>query len=223
MKSKITSLPRRFTAIDETNRGDHSYLDAEDECFFFSEYFARQGFQGGWTNQLIINFKAPPTAAKRQYYKQGAIRTIAAGLRNALQRSEAERVTWIPIPPSKVKGHKDYDDRALRTLRMAFNGYDADIRDLLHQTENVEADHSRDERISPNDLYEILEVDSKLLAGGIRPGGIILFDDVLTTGKHFKCCCRRLAEAVPDAGIVGVFVARCVHPDPIDDFEDLTV
>lgn len=221
MTSKSTSLPERFTAIDETNRADHCYLEEADRCLFFGEYFSGQGFQGGATNQLIINFKAPPTATKRQYYKQQAIRTIAIGLRGAITRTDAEVYTWVPIPPSKVKGDPEYDDRGFRTLNMAFRGYDADIRELVLQTKSVNSDHSQDERISPDELYQILRIDSSSLSEPIRSRGIILFDDVLTTGKHFKCCSRRIVEALPDAKIAGIFVARCIRPNPFDDFDEV--
>jgi hypothetical protein len=41
---------------------------------------------------------------------------------------------------------------------------------------------------------------------------------VLTTGKHYKCAERLLRESAGDSRIVGLFVARRVHKDPIDDF-----
>jgi hypothetical protein len=44
---------------------------------------------------------------------------------------------------------------------------------------------------------------------------IILFDDVLTTGKHYK------REIDPTIAIAGIFVARRALPRPIDDFENL--
>ena len=219
MKSKITSLPNRLTRIDKTNRGDHSFLEEGDRCSFFGEYFAGTGFEGGWTNQLILNFKAPPSKPKRKFFKDGAIRTIAAGLRKVVPKGSAERLTWVPIPCSKAEGHADYDERGLRALRMAFNGYDVDVRQLLKQTESTEADHAGDDRISREDLLELLKVNkTELKKAPIRPDGICLFDDVLTTGKHYKCCEERLLEVV-EVPIRGLFVARCIHADPFADFK----
>jgi hypothetical protein len=40
----------------------------------------------------------------------------------------------------------------------------------------------------------------------------VLFDDLLTTGKHYKCCERRLREVVADMPVSGLFVARRVLP-----------
>jgi predicted amidophosphoribosyltransferase len=33
-------------------------------------------------------------------------------------------------------------------------------------------------------------------------------DDVLTSGKHYKCCERKLREHRPQASIIGVFLMR---------------
>jgi len=217
-------LPNRLTRIDDLYRGDHSYLEKGDRCYFFGEYFTGKGFEGGFTNDLILNLKIEPSAIrknpKRRFYKEKAIQTVAAGLRRAFSRSEAEALTWVPIPPSKAKGHPDYDDRLERVLNTAFAEYDADVRLLLRQTESTEADHHADEtRLPPDRLTAILEVDEAALASEpIRPSGIVLFDDVLTTGKHFKCCERRIRQVV-GVPIIGVFVARRVIPNPLGDFD----
>ena len=126
-----------------------------------------------------------------------------------VERSSAEQYTWVPIPSSKMEGHPDHDDRMLRALKLAFAGYDVDIRTLLHQTESTEADHVRDERRSPEELLALLQIDRQSLASKPLKHQIVLFDDVLTTGKHFKCCETKLREVVPtETRIIGMFVAR---------------
>lgn len=225
-RSKSTLLPDRLTRVDEIYRGDHFYLEDGDRCYFFGEYFGGLGFEGGPTNDLIYNFKIKPSAIRkkpqRERYKSAAICTVANGLRNALSRQEAESLTWVAIPPSKAVGHPDYDDRLSRALATAFGDYDADIRLLLRQRESTEADHhAQGSRLTPDELFDVLEVDATELARGpIREKGIVLFDDVLTTGKHFKCCERRLRQVpqMRDARILGVFVARRVLPNPFAGF-----
>ena len=54
-------LPERLTGIDDTNRGQHYYLEEGDRCWFIGEYFAGKGYEGGGTNQLIFNLKCKPT------------------------------------------------------------------------------------------------------------------------------------------------------------------
>jgi hypothetical protein len=225
-KLEPTLLPSRLTWIDETNRGQHVFLQEADRCYFFGEYFAYKGYNGGPTNQLIFNFKCAPSKVAanpaRGSHKERAVSTIATGLRRAITRENAEQITWVPIPPSKAVGDPDYDDRLLRTLKMAFQGYDVDIRSLVRLTQSTQADHNASDRLTPEQLYALLEIDRA--ASSARPlrGRIVLFDDLLTTGKHFKCCVRRLREVMPDIPIVGLFVARRVLPDVADEFEDLS-
>jgi len=220
-------LPDRLTLIDETNRGDHRYLDAADKCYFFGEYFAGKGYQGGGTNQLIFNFKCKPTAAAsnpaRHGHKDRAIQTIAAGLRGVFAKDSAERITWIPIPPSKAEDDADYDDRLLRTLNAAFAGYNVDVRAVLQQSKSTGSDHnSSGDRISPEALFAVTEVNRSTLASKAMHSYVFLFDDVLTTGKHFKCCERRLREVLPaHTQITGLFVARRVVPNPFAEPEVL--
>ena len=215
-------LPDRLTWIDATNRDDHMFLREGDRCLFFGEYFSGKGYEGGGTNQLIFNFKTKPSVIaanpRRGYWKNQATATIAAGLRKVFSRVNAERVTWVPIPTSKVTSHADYDDRLVQTLSSAFHEFDADVRLLLRQTHSTIADHETGERSTPDELFENVVVDEVSLAKSPLRGEVVLFDDVLTSGKHFKCCERRLRQRFPDVPILGVFVARRILPNPFDEF-----
>lgn len=210
-------LPERLTWIDDTNRPDHFFLDTGDQCLFFGEYFSGTGFSGGPTNQLLHNFKIKPSVivanSARRRYKESAIREIAEGLRRAIAAEFLPKITFIPVPPSKIPGHPDYCDRMIRTLNLAFAGTAADVRPLLMQTSDAVADHETRERMSMSDLLEIVTVDERQLAYPPRPT-IILVDDVLTSGKHFKVCKQRVMEKLPHWDIFGIFVARCVRPNP---------
>ena len=189
------------------------FLEQGDRCLFFGEYFTAQGHEGGGTNQLIFNFKCKPSDTAenpaRHNYKEEAINCVAAGLRRAITRANAERLTWVPMPPSKVPGHPDYDDRLSRTLAKAFSGYDVDVRPLLRQAASTEADHAGGGRLSLDALSALIELNLPMLDALPLREGIVLFDDVLTTGKHFKACERRLRAVAPEYfSITGVFIAR---------------
>ncbi len=223
-RSEPILLPDRLTWIDDTNRHQHAYLQPGDRCLFFGEYFAGKGYQGGGTNQLILNFKCKPSAAAanpaRGNHKERAIASIAAGLRRSLVPESVARMTFVPIPTSKIRGHADCDDRLTRSLAAAFSGYNADIRLLLQQVKSTESDHTAGSRLSPDVLHTLLQIDHAVLAANPLRETIVLFDDVITTGKHFKSCERRLRDEIPAAvPIIGVFVARRILSDPADDFE----
>jgi hypothetical protein len=214
-KFGFTVLPERVKSIDETNREHHIYLEPADRCFFFGEYFAHHGYDGGGTNQLIINFKCRPSVAaeslERRRYKERAMDAVAAGLRKAFVHAGAERMTWVPVPPSKVCGHVDHDDRLVRTLARAFRGCNADVRPLLRQSASTESDHNAGSRMTPDALHALTVLDDVAFHAKPLRATVALFDDVLTTGKHFKCCERRLRDLVPvGVPIVGIFIARRV-------------
>jgi hypothetical protein len=103
-----------------------------------------------------------------------------------------------------------------RTLNLAFAETAADVRPLLIQTSNVVADHESGERMSMSDLLNIVKVDESQLMHPPRRM-IVLCDDVLTSGKHFKVCKQRVTEKLPNWEIFGVFVARCVRPNHFDE------
>jgi hypothetical protein len=109
----------------------------------------------------------------------------------------------------------------MRTLAKAFSDYDVDVRSLLRQSMSTEADHNAGSRLTPDALHALMELDiSQLNALPVRQA-IVLLDDVLTTGKHFKCCERRPREFVPaNVPILGVFIARRILPDATAEFED---
>lgn len=219
-------LPDRLTWIDETNREQHVFLQEGDRCLFFGEYFAGKGYQGGGTNQLIFNFKTLPSIAgtnpARRSYKESAIGTVATGLREVLGRNQIERLTFVPIPPSKTQDHPDYDDRLIRALTIGCAGFNSDIRLLLRRLSSTESDHRAGARLTPEALHSLIELDSAGVAAKQVRESVVLFDDVITTGKSFKCCERRLREVIPATiPIIGLFVARRILPNPFDDFENL--
>jgi hypothetical protein len=203
-------------ALDEDARTDHPYLTAADHCRCLAEYLPGRGYRASLVNQLIVNLKCAPLIAaaepRRRHYKLQAIDDIARALRTALSQSAVECATWIPIPPSRPACDADYDDRLQRILVAAFGDFDLDLRGLLYQSEGTAPDHASARRLTADALYRLIGLDREALELKPPRECIVLFDDVLTTGKHYKCCERRLREALADIPISGLFVARRVLP-----------
>lgn len=216
-RARDAVVPAALTRLDEASRADHIYLSASDRCAYLAQYCSGSADSGnGACHQLIRNFKCEPSRARsdrrRARYKQEAIATLGAWLRQAVPRRVAESCTWVPIPPSQRAGDPDFDDRLARTLQLAFEGYDVDVRSLLSQTSSTPRDHAGRARLSEQALLEILRVDEdQLMLRAVR-GRVVLFDDVLTSGKHFKCCERRLKEVLPGTPIAGIFLMRRAPP-----------
>jgi predicted amidophosphoribosyltransferase len=205
--------------IDHVHRADHCYLELTDCCHFLAEYHPGVGAgrdDGGRFRRLVADFKCRPSVAARHSARMRrkcqAIATLALGLRAALARSLVEAATWVPIPPSCAAGDPDYDDRLAQTLAAAFAGYDLDLRLLLTQPGSMPADHRTPVRISEHRLYERLRVDASALSQRPLRERIVLFDDLLVSGKHYRCCRRRLHELLPQIPVCGWFLARRVLP-----------
>ncbi len=213
--TSASTFPERLTRVDELILPDHSYLEPTDICFFFGEYSARKGFAFSATNHLIINFKKPVDRRGRPewQYKEWAIYTAAAAFRTAFNNEWLDKATLVPMPPSKAKTDPLYDDRVVRMLHAIRPTPVLDIRELIVQKESTDAAHEQASRPRPEDLVDRYQVNEMLTERA--PAEIGLFDDVLTTGAHFKAGQTVLQRAFPAARIVGLFVARRV-PEAVD-------
>lgn len=209
------TFPQRLTKVDELIRPDHSYLTADDTCYFLGEYSARKGYAFSPTNQLVLNFKKPVDRRGRPewVHKERAIATAATAFRVALNAAFLDVATLTPMPPSKARTDPLYDDRVLRMLHAIRPVPALDIRELLIQPVSTDAAHAVTVRPRPEDLVGRYQVDGALVAPA--PRVIALVDDVLTTGAHFKAGQAVLQRAFPAARIVGLFIARRV-PEAID-------
>jgi hypothetical protein len=206
--SANSSFPSRLTKVDDLIRGDHSFLDETDECLFYGEYTARRDWSFSTTNKLILNFKKPVERRGREewHYKQVAIRTVASLLSSSLNTTLG-RITLVPIPTSKAKSDPQYDKRIIQTLESIQPppGTKLDVRELIVQNTTMRAAHDGGDRSIEQlvGAYHIDETKAEPL-----PTWIILFDDVITTGCHFKAASQVLRRRFPNARITGIFIAR---------------
>jgi hypothetical protein len=196
--------------VDDSNIGDHHWLTAGDECFYFHEYTPKQGFNYSPANDFVLNFKIKVRHRNepRYHYKTQAINE--AGRRwSTLLRTMAsdQQLTLVPIPPSKARDHAEYDDRVWRAIRIASTGRQVDARELIVQTESYAAAHEQGDghRIRPEELQPMYRVSD--MAPRQR---VILFDDMLTTGCHFVAARNAILEKWPDRQVLGFFLARRV-------------
>lgn len=210
------------STIDELTRGDHVFLEAADQCIYFGEYTAGQLAQHSQTNQLVRNFKhevrwRQNPSSGPWMHKQRAIRSVAEAVARAIKPEFFSSVTLVPTPPSKAKTDPAYDSRAEDCLRLVsgFAGCAVDVRELVRQRTSTAASHKSEVRASVDELTANYEIDEALVVP--RPQAIIVFDDLLTTGRHFKAMQRILHQRFPGVLVYGLFVARrkieCPFPD----------
>lgn len=194
--------------VDELLRSDHFYLENTDECYFWGEYTARRGYGHSTTNQLVLNFKKPNTEKNKPsyHYKAKAIKEVAKLLEVHLGHV-LSLVSLVPVPPSKAKNHPDYDDRLVQVLSLLSKSVkDVHFCELIHQMVSKEAVHLNADRPTPAAIKDDYRVEPSHL-NDLR-NDVIIFDDMLTTGSHFKAMQRTILEVKPDTNIIGLFIAR---------------
>lgn len=211
----------RLTQIDELIRGQHYHLEAEDLCYFFGEYTARQHAAYSETNQLIMNLKKGNERRGQQdyRYKRIAINQVAQMIINTI--GNIGDYTFVPVPPSKCRTDVAYDDRMTAILRNAQALKPAlDFRELILQNQSTEASHASSvNRPTPAEIMANYSLDARLLDGVRR--NIIIFDDVLTAGSHFKAMKLFLREHLPGVSILGLFVARRANNEDVINLFDI--
>lgn len=200
----------KLSEIDDLSRPEHSFLKPADRCFFLWEYTPNRGYEFSEANNLILNFKKSPEKQGRPewWYKEQAIERIAEAFQKSIRAEWLRSVTLVPIPPSGAKGSPRYDDRMLRVFEGLSEKLNSrlDIRELILQRESTVADHKAAQRQSIEDLIDNYYFNEQ--AALPAPTVIALFDDLLTTGRHFKAAKQLLQNRYPSTEILGIFVAR---------------
>lgn len=188
------------------------FLSSEDldHCFFARDYVSRGGYDASTGNSLVQNFKKDPSkrARPREWaHRDRAVRQFATEL-NAIIGDHCVAA----IPSSSLPSDTDYTNRfedlfdVLRTLRPDNPPH---VETPIRRGVRVEPVHVSEARRSVSDVYASLRWEGF----DQTPNRLILVDDVITCGTHFKACQRLLLEHHPDIEIFGVFWARTVWPD----------
>ena len=207
----------RFRRIGKSNIGDHHWLQPDDQCYYIKEYTSRKDFNYNKTNKLVGDLKKWPTCLDEHEHKKSAILQCSRWLSKAINHEGLTTATLVPVPPSKAKADREYDDRMLRVCEGVCASFPVDMRELVLQRESTFTTHknqnrnrgSSDNRF--NNLYENYRVAEK--GTEPRPSTIGIVDDILTTGAHFKAMKLILKKRFPDVPIFGFFITRRIFPD----------
>ncbi len=222
MATKNDPMPKKLSRIDDLTRPEHRYLTPQDECFYWGEYFSGMGYDHGRTNNLILNLKKSPTLrGTAQYqYKERAIQTIGVAMMGPIGAS-GNPFTLVPVPPSRIPGHPEFDDRMVQVAQLAVSGTQSVVRQLVRQTSGYQPSHAGGDghRITPAELMAIYEIAPNEPA---PLGTVLVVDDVLTEGAHFRAMKDTISARYPGTTVVGLMVARRKHAVATpDDFEVL--
>lgn len=205
----------KIRRIEENEFDDHSFLKNGDKLFCLGDYFKND--IDSYMYSLIHNLKKPPTrrGLDEWRFKEKSINEVSSYLSKVMRVLSREKSStfWVPIPPSKVIGDELYDDRLKQILDKASEilsqgrNHNTHIANVLFQNSSRDASHISEDRPKPQELQKLytlmpitnFDQDKDL---------IILFDDVMTTGSHFKAASSKILELYPNAQIIGCFIAR---------------
>jgi hypothetical protein len=223
-KEPRPSIPRDLFIIDEAVRSEYSFIEPADSCFYVWEYMShlwesgkpRPDYTQYPANNLISNLQIPVSSQpNRIYWKNKAVQYAARAISTLLPESwRRANATFVPVPPSKLESDPEYDPRLLDILR-AVRPKLPDIRSLV--TLNSEGFDSKQKGVRPADRAQHYCINDD--GPGSEPKVLVLFDDILTTGCHFKAMEMVLGERFPDTTIFGLFLARTVRPP--QDYDDI--
>jgi predicted amidophosphoribosyltransferase len=192
-------LWKKFDFLDQP-----VFLSADDDCYYARDYISHARFDASDGNNLLTNFKKPVSKRGSNQWKYKL---------QAIERFARELLTILPdnavvgsVPTSKSRTDPEFDSRLddvlirLNQLKMTIR-----IERPIDRAATAQAVHHGGTR-------SIDEICTTLQWNGFQtvPGAIVLIDDVITCGTHFKACQRLIQRNHPGLKVYGVFWARTV-------------
>lgn len=165
---------------------------SKDECYFYMIYTPGGGFQASQANSRIYNFKATEQNPKKPLkYIQESRREFAKDLKPAIQTilnlSPANTTSLAFIPTSKHRQDPNYNGNFEEVCKYLKD----EFKDMLLIETPVEIIKSRQSSAIATghrgrEYIEQLKSNFKWKGLKYKANILVLFDDVLTTGSHFK-------------------------------------
>lgn len=205
-----------WTRIDRVNSFNHRALESSDVCLFLytrEKHAYGEIDQWSYAYRTVENFKISPKALAsnpaRRKYKEGAIRTVANDLKRLFQAANQDaRFLLVPAVTSKSRTDPDFDDRLIRVCSMVANRFpNVDSVEMLSMRQTMEPAHTGSGTRNADTLLSNIVVDRSVAIGDYAC--VLVFDDVISSGAHFKACERAIRAAYGSGVVVeGVFWAR---------------
>lgn len=201
-------------------RSDYTatHLTEEDACFHWRIYNSNRVFKDVSRNKIIWDFKITPEDIKKYpnfaKLKKKAIDALAhemAAIFNTPERKASlQSYVWVLMPSSKAKDDPNHDDRLMQLLRRVESLLDINLHlcEPFSLQKSLASSHKStgSERLTLDELKHLYQFDQAALPE--NPSQIIVFDDVLTKGTHFKAIKQKLISVYGDINIVGLFICQ---------------
>lgn len=180
-----------------------------DECWYAREYKSGGGYAASAGNNLISNFKKPVSyCANANVWGH----KVSAAKQFALEVSQlfgGNSFALAIIPQSKAKTDPLYDPR-----------FDDFLRELVRLAPNVVVEepititHSVSSSSTQGGSRSISQIQAHYnwagFRGNVLPSILIVIDDVITSGGHFKAYKSFVHQHHPEVRVVGLFWAMTI-------------
>jgi len=193
----------------DISQEDVRYILEDDQIYYAREYISGRKYDASEANNLIQNVKKPVErkALPEWRHKLLAIAKFAGEISRLLK--DNKEYVFAAIPTSKCKSDPEYDSRLEDTLTaLKRKKNNIIIQEPISANQTMLPVHlggTRDpETIYRNQLWNGFNVETD---------HIILIDDVLTWGSHFKAYKRMILEHYPEMEIIGIFWAKTIWDD----------
>lgn len=145
-------------------------------------------------------------------YKKEAIKEVGKLISSKIDPNyDRSKLIIVPVPPSRIKSDPDYDHRLVLALECAskYSKVNLPVIECVTQINNTSPDHlSNETRLGPVERAKNYMVHCDKILANTRIA--VVFDDVLTTGSHFKAVEIAIHSKFPHIKVIGLFVARRV-------------
>jgi len=186
------------------------HIASDDLCIYFLEKES-EGYSASDANNIIYNFKKPLSRQEHSdwYYKERAIKQISSMI-NTIRFPEC---FIVPAPTSKPRNSKEWDSRIDQVVD-SIAQQQVSIAKNLDVTIPLLPAHNGGSR----DIQTIKNFTSCTVLPQNGINTVILVDDVLTTGAHFRAWKEIILERNPHIKhVFGLFFALHLWKD----FENL--
>jgi hypothetical protein len=195
----------RLQKIDEMVMPRHKYLVRTDSCYYLMDYppYNKYGRTPNTCKIMDFKIKADRKGTPEWERKKNIITEIAKTFIKAYPFKDKDTVL-VPMPPSKKKDDPDYDDRIVSFLnQFCAETPKAYLKEIISVKESMEASHLSDDRKSPDELLEYLVLDTTFSLDG---KDVIIVDDVIRHGAHYKACEKLILSKFKPTLITGMFI-----------------
>lgn len=185
--------------------GTIKHLDSSDICWYAHDFIGGAGFRGGAVNSNILNFKKKPKDSW-QHYRTQSIHKFALDSSGLFDCSGNNSYFVTAIPSSKAKNDPEYDNR----FEDFFNQLQkycpcVNVTWPITVINSTEASHRMSGARNPEAIMKNYQFNG---FGGLKPTNLVVFDDVLTSGAHFRAYKDFLIKNGFQGKVFGVFWAK---------------